>query len=280
MSLQMQPPAGLPWATDPRQRAAAEAITSFVQAPLAGMPWSLQFGGVPTGVGTGTLFRAGSRVCVLTARHVAEDVLSRRHHSGIFWRGLPDALRDCFVQAYTAPDDVDVAVLLLKPEVAPGLVAATSLTSDAVAASDDGEIGAGQAVALAGYPWDLKRHPAGSDRATFTVLHLLPAVRPGCGAERHSPAGMHLGLSVDATTLPTGAARDMPEPAGVSGAAVWRVANRETAPGELWSPTRDAKIVGVQVSYFASLRCLRAEPVSSWGKWFHETLDEIAALGA
>lgn len=48
------------------------------------------------------------------------------------------------------------------------------------------------------------------------------------------------------------------------------------APDELWAPTRDAKIVAVQVGYFAPLGCLRAESVSTWGVWFRELMEGLA----
>lgn len=184
-----------------------------------GLAWGMKTGAPPSWVGTGTIFRSGTRYCVLTVRHVAEEVVDDRFHSGIFWPGLPDAIREADDEVSYAPGGIDVAMVVLKRSFSRELAMTSALGVEAVASANDDEIGDGYAEVLAGYPRALKQRP-NIDHAAFPLLHLVPEPRRDCEGEGHDRRGMHLGLDREALRLPTGASMTMPEPAGMSGAAV------------------------------------------------------------
>jgi hypothetical protein len=260
---------------DPQKRAAIDAVTAFAGASLVGLTIGSQ-SGVPSDVASGTLLRAGRRFVVLTALHVAREFLNGTN--GMFWRGIPDAVRDVDEVAYAADGGLDVALILLRPQHGARFAALDPPTADVVAPIDDVDVADGEAAVLAGYPSDLHRHHPSTSEVRFSPLFLFPSVRPGCRADGHVPRGLHLDMGVDATRWKDKQAVTMPPPHGLSGCAVWRIENRPIGNAAVWSPTRQARVIGVQSTFFESLRCLRAESAADWGDWFREKMAEIATL--
>jgi hypothetical protein len=215
-------------------------------------------------VGSGTLFRIGRHVVILTAAHVASE--AQNHDLQFAWPGAPGPVERFVAEVRVHPrEDLDVGALLVKAENV-GLVAPRALSLDAI---DGAALVAGpdDAIGVAGWPAALcqvdtaRRH-----------LHLTPFLyetdveQISDGTDGHKP-GLHLHWG-DIGGEPDRA----PHPKGISGGPVWWF--RRHPRDELWSPDT-GRIVGIAVGYHAGKKWQRAAAARDWSAWFTATCAEF-----
>jgi hypothetical protein len=223
----------------------AAAIERFVLHVT--VPIFLEVGDSGGLLATGTLFKIGGRVFLITARHVFDDLpdLTRLAYPEDPIRGGLYTLGSFTVLKPTA-EHVDVAAVELKsPETVQRLEANWQFLSlDNVAApslvTGDG------AFFVSGYPGSLTKTEAGWTTGKLATAYTQRLPYPP--AEAALPVVPELDLFFeyghDATSV-TGAPVKTPELPGVSGASVWEL---RTVNG-VWTPEAATRVVGIQSAY-------------------------------
>jgi hypothetical protein len=266
-----------------KNRAALEAIVDSVTSSLVGIMVGVP-GAQPCWNGSGTLLRVCSdRYVVLTAAHVAQrdsnDAIKNEWH--LLRRGLDDVLTDFAEETFVhpaancaPPDDIDVAIMLVRRKYNAALSAYEPRSIADVADPSDNQVSGNQILVAAGYPWEQKKFDPMEARSLHSTYHSFPKLRPGCGSDGHPPRGLHMDWGDGAFDLVSEKPHVRPYPSGISGGPVWRLSN-EKVEG-LWAPTVLAKLVGVLVAYFKPNNCQRAESVADWGAWFNDMVTRHA----
>lgn len=226
--------------------------------------------------GSGTLLRTPlGRIVVLTARHVLED--DRPSEFAIAGRSQPEGLDDAVGREWWHPD-VDVAVALLKQHAA-SVLGTHAVSSDVVAETGDATIGGHQAALICGFPASYRDsevdHHARRVEVNFPSVSYL-TLADGIDAKGRHRVQWGEGVVGDRDRpglrgVAPGELFNLAHPGGMSGGPLWRFT--KVPKGEVWDPSKMARIIGVASSYLAPHEF--APSVATWGDWFRETIAEI-----
>lgn len=267
----------------------------------------------PIWVGSGTLVRAGDRTAVLTARHNVEHrsevenlhlfgaVLETvetpsdapRLHLPVGPRGefrlVPVSrtghswtLRNFAGAVHHAPDDLDVALVEVRPEYDGVLVMldlALPSLADVISPDEDVEVRDDDLLYAIGAPAQLAQFQAGNNHVRLATFAYSTSSRPGCASPPEHPArGLHLDWRA-AVEARSGRSVPMVHPRGMSGAAVWRFRGRR---GGTWDAGSRARIVAIASSMFpkGAPECERCESVADFGPWLLGVAESIANRAA
>lgn len=218
--------------------------------------------------GTGVLLTVGDRHFILTAAHVLDLYAERGlpmfimpEHKGAKLVSLDGAVmyRSEMPDSRDRLDDpMDVGFV----EIMPGIVAElapskTFLTLDGVDLRDP--FHSKSWYMTVGYPYEVNESDHERRRHDSTLFAY--ASWPYCG-ERGSPSAYRPGFDLlvhfardDSTEGDENVLAYVPEPPGISGCGMWRLAAADK-PIEQWSPA-DIRLVGIQHSWFADIQALR-----------------------
>lgn len=170
---------------------------------------------------------------------------------------------------------VDVALVTLKPELHE-LLRPVAAGLESIAADDS--IGETDVTYLVGFPSFL----AFADNRAPRV-HQMSMITYATGVKDHDKHGR---LEIDwrdaiagrqtreypHLTITAGELMELGHPSGVSGGGVWRF--KGAGKGELWSPTSDAKLIGIPVAYNERFTEY-AETVLHWGSWVRAVAERL-----
>ena len=247
-----------------REHFAQDAINDFVQSSCAFLvPGS--DGSVASEVGSGVIIQTnGGNFVILTAKHIAENAQREQHRLGIFKCSNP--IPDFVAGLLLFPDDVDVALLVVKENFASALKSvAVPEDSVPVGAAD---IMDEDSLVLNGFPAEIIQQDEDKRVKALTVITYWcwPA---NISNDKY---GRYQLEWKDATALRGDQAFDLPSPQGMSGGPLWRF--RKPASTSLWSARRIGKIIGIQSAWDQKETAI-IEPINKWCGWFHDSLRKI-----
>lgn len=216
-------------------------------------------------VGSGTLLTTPNRgIVVLTAKHVAMDARRYQHSLGYF--KCEDVMPDFVAGIVPHPEDVDVALLVVRQELVASLIPLAATPSSIL--DSHFELFNDDALVLNGFPYQASYFRSDPCEQGFKVLtyrcHEGPPPRDTRGRYRipwHDIPGS--GADVDLNRL---------SPGGMSGGPLWRF--RKAPPTSVWSAGRIGVVVGVQSAWDEG-DTLFVEPVEKWGTWFHDAIAQV-----
>lgn len=268
-----------------RSRQGWIAIYEHIQRSLVfiveGRPNEHKFG---KGHGSGTLVRTpGGQTVVLTATHVLRDHPDG-HSLGGFYLG-DGAVADPFASVWRHPtgeDGVDVAVALLTDEAA-NVFRLGAVTIDSIAESSV-ELGEKDPTVISGFPAALRTQKVDhANKINFqgyaSMAYNTRVVGFDQKKSRYQMAWDEgIAESDDAIGLmkvfgmEAGKVFKQPEPGGISGGPLWRLAPVKT--GKLWSADKAATIIGITESWDKESVAF-CPAVRVWGDWFRDVVRAV-----
>ena len=196
---------------------------------------------------TGTFIAVGDKLVLLTARHVLdqckpEDIAIAEKPEGSQLRTLGG------LAVHTAADvsgaGIDIDIVCLEIQDAETIEIARTGWRVVDISVGDAAIGNGELL-LVGYPSaTLKKHRMKlTGRPTGIITRMMTSVPPEAVQPVDPVLDMFLHLTGQ-SVVEGGKIVDTPRIEGMSGCAIWEL--REPAEGELWSPERVFRLVGIQ----------------------------------
>ncbi len=279
------------------EKSAFDALNDFAGSALVFL-WEgeVSADNAATANGSGTVLRTpGGRLFVLTARHVFEDDSNGEPQTferaqtvkyAVGGRAVQFGKADALGEQHWHPS-VDVAIALLKPDVATHFADA-ALSVDMVAKTAD-DATEGHMTMICGFPAGYRR--TAIDHQNKKVDHGLASVTYSTDVEGQDNKGRHRvrwGEAEMTGTVPmqardSAAARqlgikpgqvfDLAHPGGISGGPLWRF--RKVPKNEVWEPSKLARIVGIASTYLEPHSF--APSVSTWGDWLRDAIAKIDA---
>jgi Trypsin-like peptidase domain len=244
-----------------KERSAEDAINQFLQYSCVFLVPGSE-GGTAKEVGSGVIIRTkGAHFVILTAKHVAENAQREEYRLGFFECSNP--LPDFVAGVLPFPDDVDVALLVVKRNLASALDD-IAVPQDSVPI-EEADILDGDSLVLNGFPAQIVQNDEGKRVQGFTVLTYWC-----CPENISNDKRRRYRLEwKDATVWRGEKAFDLPSPQGMSGGPLWRF--RKPASTSIWSPGQIGKIIGVQSAWDRKETAI-IEPADKWRDWFHASL--------
>jgi hypothetical protein len=234
--------------------------------------------GSPSDSGTGILLRATDGTpCLLTARHLVEDVQNLR--IAINGESI-GTIENAGEQVFLGPErpesfvrqnehSVDVALVTLRKHASDQV--ATIVGDTAIA--ETSEVQPDDVVVISGFPTYLsqaKRGPGAVQIEAGSIAYVTGVL----GRDDHGRLKVEWS---DATMIsggtapphiqrPHGEIFKLGHPSGISGGGVWRVRG-PSSKSELWSPGRHCQLIGIAVAVSVREAIEFAEPVELWRDW-------------
>ncbi|HBG17925.1 MAG TPA: hypothetical protein DDY32_01210 [Desulfobulbaceae bacterium] len=244
-----------------KERSAQDAINDFLQYSCAFLVPGSE-GVIANEVGSGVIIQTkGGHFVILTAKHIAENAQREKYRLGFFKCSNP--IPDFVAGILLFPDDVDVALLVVKDNLASSLEG-IAVSGDSVPV-EPADVVDGDSLVLNGFPAQITQHSEDKRVQGFTVLTYW------CCAENISK-DMRCRYRLEwknATVWRGDKAFNLPSPEGMSGGPLWRF--RKPTSTSIWSPGQIGKIIGVQSAWDQKETAL-IEPVNKWCDWFHASL--------
>ncbi len=249
-----------------KERHAQEAINKFVQSSCAFLVPGIK-NRVAREVGSGVIVcsRNGHHV-ILTAKHVAECAIREEYRLGFF--KCSDPIPNFVAGILTFPNDVDVALLIVKDNLTPPLNQ-LAISPELIPTSNQ-DIQDQDSLVLNGYPGQISYYNQEQNEQGFKVMSYWCLLSSNPLDER----GRYRVEWKDAIVRGSNKHIDLPSPKGMSGGPLWRF--RKPASGSIWSAGEAGKIVGIQ-SAWDRKKTVLIEPVQKWSDWFHKSIRKVDA---
>lgn len=253
---------------------AREAVTKFVCRSLALLAWTPRQGIRAQHHGSGCLIVGGDgTVWVLTAEHLfapALEPVSIITDDGFCANAIREVIR--------APDHLDVALARVADHWAEGLLARCIAPTLVEAAPRKGFSFDGKVLVAAGFPNQFRFDRRGAHGTVDCFVDMVRFSDEVGLDDRAITVSWHaakikgetfphqeLGIQPDTLT-------PLKKPKGISGGPVYAVS--QTQKNALWSPGKDARLVGVAVAY--NHRREQVVPYWRWRDWFYSVVAPAA----
>lgn len=267
-----------------RQRQAEEAAQQFasrVVAVILGHPPGV----MATWCTSATIFEAtDGRVALLTAKHTFDEIEPPHPFQvGVLEYGQPP-LADAIESIVRFPGECDVAIAWLQP-VAAEKLRHRACPHDCIPLGGVSPV-PGDGILLSGFP--LKLGLAAVPPPGETVAYqFMGNILYGTEYRGLYEDGKQMFEWSEAVTsrepglmaahgIKKGEVFELPHPGGISGGAAWKF---ERLPGEVWSPGKSARLIGVPCSWIEIRSVQLAEPADRWVPWLREQLGILRATG-
>jgi hypothetical protein len=267
-------------------RAAYEQLQRTLVFLIPGAPtrWA------PEVASTTLLVTPAKKLVLLTAFHNVEDFPAVRYSGSYPGRegGIDDLVKAVHPHPRAnrafRPDDIDVALCEVADQAVAEL-ADRAYSTDVVARADDHAVSEPPKnwCLMAGVPGELVR-PVDVHERRIRYQAFAPLTHGAIVTGRGDRGRYHVAWDTAhasgqfAKVFPDLAAKEgvefkLPDPGGMSGAALWRFAGAP-ASEPIWAAHKQGRIIGVDTSWDTD-KTLFVESVEAWGDWFKETIATI-----
>lgn len=247
-----------------RELHAQDAINQFVKRSCVFILPGTE-GRIASEVGSGVIITTKSgHLTVLTAKHVAEGARGEEYRLGYF--GCLNPLPNFVAGIILFPGDVDVALLIVKDEIAQSLK--DFAISSGLIPEANFEIQEKDSLVLNGFPAQVSYYSKERSQQGFWVITYWCLVSETGLDEK----GRYQVEWKDAVRWRSDKTFELPSPKGISGGPLWRFSKPPSS--SIWSAGDIGKIIGIQSAWDRKETVL-IEPAHTWARWFHESIEKV-----